>query len=154
MPKPADLMRCLAEDAEQRALTAWLKVSDAIRRVGSYSSVAFDDPIIHAVIASQGGWIKLCSTPDHQLPFRAKAFQTHYQALCQRPLTHYPATLCGRIEQQCADPADPKHRLERPQCIGDPDLVRAVIAKGKQSALASLAITNKFDPSHQSRQSP
>jgi hypothetical protein len=49
MPKPADVIRFLKGSYHTQALQAWSKVIQAIKQLGSYTSVVFDDPLIHAV---------------------------------------------------------------------------------------------------------
>jgi hypothetical protein len=78
-PKPADLVGRLDGLAGDLALEAWSKTLKAIRRIGAWDSVLFDDPKIHAVIDDMGGWVKLCSTEDKQLPFVAKEFCERYK---------------------------------------------------------------------------
>lgn len=78
MPRPADIIRYIIVTAETRALLAWTKVTAAIRRVGAYDSVVFDDPCIHSALVSMGGWVALCRTNTHDMPFRAREFQAHY----------------------------------------------------------------------------
>jgi hypothetical protein len=50
MPKPADIVRNLQGTASDRSLIAWGKLLEAMRRVGAYRSVAFDDGAIHAAV--------------------------------------------------------------------------------------------------------
>jgi len=69
LPTPADIIRLLEGSGEDRALIAWAKVDKAIPIIGSYTSVVFDDCLIHAVIEDMGGWIKLCKTTTEQLTF-------------------------------------------------------------------------------------
>lgn len=45
-----------AMPSEQRALLAWHEVTKAMDHDGTYESVCFDDPVIHAAIRSLGGW--------------------------------------------------------------------------------------------------
>jgi hypothetical protein len=103
MPKPADIIRYLECDTQTQALQAWTKVINAIKSVGAYSSVAFDDPLIHVVIIEMGGWIALCHTSLEQLNFKCHEFSKRYSALqTQQPLTNsvnYPQKLSGIIEQ-------------------------------------------------------
>jgi hypothetical protein len=42
-PKPADIIRMVEGTSGDRGMLAWAKVREAIIRVGSYQSVAFDD---------------------------------------------------------------------------------------------------------------
>lgn len=63
LPMPADIRKyCLEtreEDLEIRIFQARNKILKAISSVGTYTTVAFDDPIIHLIIRDFGGWIKL-----------------------------------------------------------------------------------------------
>ena len=58
-PKPADVIKMLSGSTQDKAFAAWAKVDRAVRSVGAYASVAFDDPIIHRVIHDMGGWVGL-----------------------------------------------------------------------------------------------
>jgi len=60
MPKPADIIRAIKGNSQTQSLQAWSKVEDAIRLVGPYRSVVFDDLAIHGVLQEMGGWVKLC----------------------------------------------------------------------------------------------
>lgn len=103
MPKPADIIRYLDGDKQTQALQAWTKVINAIKSVGAYSSVAFDDPLIHVVIIEMGGWISLCHTNLDQLNFKFHEFNKRYSALQTQQslsnLINYPQKLSGIIEQ-------------------------------------------------------
>jgi hypothetical protein len=50
MPKIADFVRVLEGTKKGQSTVAWNKVDRAIREVGPYGTVSFDDPIIHKVI--------------------------------------------------------------------------------------------------------
>lgn len=84
-PMPADIVRELDGTRSDRSLVAWGKVYDAMARVGSYSSVAFDEVQIHAAIEDMGGWPKLCQTATAELPFVQKRFCETYRAYAARP---------------------------------------------------------------------
>ena len=99
MPKPADITRHIIGSAENMALRAWSKVNSSIRSVGGYDSVAFDDPVIHAVILDIGGWIQLCHANIKQLTFLAIEFQKRYRGYLENPVPHYPPYLMGMIER-------------------------------------------------------
>jgi len=49
-PKPSELVALIRGSDTDQALRAWSKVLRAIRGVGPYRTVVFDDPLIHAVI--------------------------------------------------------------------------------------------------------
>lgn len=74
MPKPADIIRILEGTAEDRGSLSWWHVVRAIRKHGRYTSVAFDDPVIHYAIDRMGGWQKVCGVLEEELPFREKDF--------------------------------------------------------------------------------
>jgi hypothetical protein len=59
MPKIADIVRMLQGSTQDSALAAWAKVDQAVRKVGTQVSVAFDDPLIHKVLQDMGGWLGL-----------------------------------------------------------------------------------------------
>ncbi len=100
MPKPADIIRAINGNGQTQSLQAWTKVEQAIRQVGPYLSVVFDDAIIQQVILEMGGWIKLCKSQSKELPFIAKEFQTRYGAYRHRPPLNYPSSLPGISEHQ------------------------------------------------------
>lgn len=83
MPTPRDL-RDLAGvmSADQRAILAWNAVKRAIREVGSYRSVDFDDGVVNAVVRTLGGWSRLCGADSEELDrFVAREFQRLYREL-------------------------------------------------------------------------
>ena len=65
-PKPADIVRMLQGSSQDSALVAWSKVDKAVRSIGLYETVVFDDPIIHRVIMDMGG--SLQSLFAHPIP--------------------------------------------------------------------------------------
>ena len=58
-PKVADIKKMISGGTQDRALSAWSKVDRAIRCVGTYESVVFDDALIHRVLQDMGGWVSL-----------------------------------------------------------------------------------------------
>lgn len=68
-PKPADIVRLLQGSSQSASGEAWAKVDYAIRCVGNYRSVVFDDPKIHAAIERLGGWQKIALTDEKEYPF-------------------------------------------------------------------------------------
>lgn len=99
-PKPADLVRFIEGSAATKALQAWINTEKAILKFGAYQSIIFDDPLIHAVIAAMGGWIKLCATPSKELQFYAHEFQRRYMIFVDKPPEIYPKYCCGLIEYE------------------------------------------------------
>lgn len=80
MPKVSDINKMLTGRTTDQSQIAWSKVDRAVRTVGPYSDVAFDDPIIHRVISDMGGWVAICGKEEKEWPFIAKEFSTRYQA--------------------------------------------------------------------------
>lgn len=100
LPKPADVVRLLRGSTLDSALVAWAKVDKAVRQIGSYASVTFDDPIIHRVIADMGGWVSVCSGTEDEWPFKAKEFENRYRGYVNRPPEEWPPRLIGLEEHQ------------------------------------------------------
>lgn len=139
LPKPSDLIMAMEGSSQNQALRAWTKVYYAIQRVGSYASVAFDDPLIHAVIVDMDGWQKLCWIDDKQLPFIAKEFQERYRGYVVRRPTKYPKYFIGVFESRnslC------QYSYAPPRLIGDETKVKQVMATGSYGT----ALENKEQP--------
>ena len=121
-PKPADVVRRIQGGNGSRAAKAWAKVMHAIRTVGGWPSVVFDDPLIHACISDMGGWIKLCEMKEADAPFRAKDFDRLYMGYRQQEhVPAYPPHFPGRAEienRQNGFPPDP------PLLLGDQTAAR------------------------------
>ena len=126
-PKPADVVRHLRGNSETQALRAWSKIEEAIRSVGCYASVVFDDSIIHVVIDDMGGWIRLCQTLLKDLPFRANEFKKHYAGYINHPPRNYPKQLLGLEAQQNGMHG---YTTKPPLLIGDPQQAFAVLQNG------------------------
>ncbi|HET6788018.1 MAG TPA: DUF6475 domain-containing protein [Aquabacterium sp.] len=127
-PLPADLVRVLEGTKTDRSLIAWGKVLDAIQRVGAYTSVVFDDPLIHAAIEDLGGWIKTCRSEMAELGHVERRFCESYRAYAARPVpTEFPAKLCGCHELENRTNGQ---RVSPPMLIGDPVKAAEVLRLG------------------------
>lgn len=89
----------------------------------------FDDPLIHAALATLGQWPTLCATPCDELHFLQARFIKHYQSLAINPPADYPRKLVGRYE---AENTQAGFQAAPPALIGDP-------AQCKQVYLAGVA---------------
>lgn len=136
MPKPADIVRQLHGTQVDRSLIAWGKALDAIRRVGAYASVVFDDGAIHAAIEDMGGWSKFCRSTTDELPFLQKRFCDLHRTYSSRPDLPYPARLIGEHE---AINAHGGKEVAAPMLVGDPARAQQVLASG--STGGKVAIT-------------
>lgn len=129
-PKPGDISELIEGSAEDLGHRAWSRVLDAVRTVGSYESVAFDDPLIHAVIAEMGGWVTLCQLTVDETPFRASEFVKRYRGYrIQRRCPPYPPVLVGLTGM------DPKalEQDRQPLLLGEPQACRAAIQRGSEN---------------------
>lgn len=95
-PKPADIIRMLQGSTQDSALRAWAKVDQAVRQIGPYEDVVFDDPVIHRVIHDMGGWIGLGAKTSDEWPFIAKEFENRYRGFkVKSEIPDYPGKLIG-----------------------------------------------------------
>ncbi|WP_205954375.1 DUF6475 domain-containing protein [Pseudoxanthomonas winnipegensis] len=129
-PKPADLVRELQGTAGDRAARAWSLVYDACGRVGAYTDVVFDDPIIHAVIEDLGGWPATCRTEADKLSYTQHRFIIAYTGYVNRgDLSEYPRRLAG---DRSPDAAYTQRGLPAPApvMVGDTAAARLVMENG------------------------
>lgn len=134
LPKPADIVRMMGGTTEDSALQAWAKVDWAVRCVGCYRSLTFDDPLVQRVIADMGGWVALCAGSDEEWPFVARDFQHRYRGYRTRSeVPSYPGHLVGRIEAD--NGARGFRATEPPVLIGDEIRAMAVLRAGHDGPL-------------------
>lgn len=98
-PLTSDFVRHIEGLPVDVANQQWMTVYRAIKAHGSWVTVCFDDPAIHAAIASMGGWIKLCSKSEDDMQFAQKDFVRLYAAAAKSPvlLDSAPRYLLGEI---------------------------------------------------------
>jgi len=126
-PKPSDVVRFIEGSGETRALQAWAVVEKAIRYIGAYKSIVFDDLIIHAVLEDMGGWVKLCSSTLDELPFRAHEFQKRYMGFVIKAPKRHPQYCCGISEAENTKNGYP---IQPRLIVGDLKKAEAVMLKG------------------------
>ncbi len=131
-PKPADVLRFIEGSGETKALQAWAVVEKAIYLVGKYQSLAFDDPLIHAVLEDMGGWVQLCAITLEDMPFRANEFQKRYMGFVQRRPNRYPPYLLGITEFENSKNG---YEVKAPLLIGNAQKAAQVIRGGGGCAL-------------------
>jgi len=128
-PMPADIIRMIEGGAGDRGMLAWGKVMEAIKRVGGWQSVCFDDPIIHCVLEDMGGWPKLCSTEGDEMSFRAADFAKRYRAYAERGTPErFAPYLTGRHETSNRIGG---FKAPTPMLIGDTQKCAEVMAQGQ-----------------------
>lgn len=130
-PKVADFIRILDGGNKENAALAWTKVEDAIKHVGTYADVVFDDPIIHAVVRDMGGWVCFGDVHLDKWPFVGNDFRSRYAAYRSRGLSgQYPACLRGRAN---GDNWSSGFALSPPVMFGDEFVCLQVIRGGERS---------------------
>lgn len=105
LPMPADIRKyCLEtreEDLDIRVAAARNKIKKAMNSVGTYTTVIFDDPIIHLVIRDFGGWIKLGMTDMEEFENLLKwDFPKLYKAYATRKNADIPLMLEGKADKK------------------------------------------------------
>jgi hypothetical protein len=119
MPTPADIVGRIMGGSETAAVEAWAKVTAHSHPCGWSKNVVFDDPLIHACVATLGGWITLCETAREDLGYRRRDFVEAYKGFRQRQdKPHYPPVLFGRY---------PKEKV---LLVGDEEKARLVFRGG------------------------
>jgi hypothetical protein len=137
MPKIADVVKFLEGNTLTQAMRAWQKVNEAMRKVGTYATVVFDDPIIHSVIHDMGGWQPLGLVTDDDLPFKAREFEKRYQSYKVTPPLHYPPKLIGIFERENVTRGFP---APEPVLIGNPDQAMRISEAKQLPNLVSLKL--------------
>ena len=119
MPTPADIVGRIMGGSETAAAEAWAKVTSYSHPCGWSRNVVFDDPLIHACIATLGGWLALCETDREDLGYRRRDFVEAYKGFRQRQdKPQYPPVLFGRY---------PKEKV---LLVGDEEKARLVFRGG------------------------
>lgn len=136
MPKIADVAKVMQGRTSDQAAVAWSKVDQAVRRVGTYQCVVFDDPVIHRVIADMGGWTLIGAKDDKEWPFVAKEFENRYRGYRMRDETpEYPPVLIGMAN---AHNSQQGFRQNPPILVGDERKANQVRLGGTTAPLLSM----------------
>lgn len=132
-PKPADIVRLISGTSRDAGQIAWTKVDKAVRGVGPWETVCFDDQIIHKVISDMGGWIQLGDKDESEWPFVAKDFQERYRAYKSRgaAIENYPQKLIGEHE---ASNNKKGFQSDPPVLIGDAQEAKRVMLGGSRNS--------------------
>jgi hypothetical protein len=136
MPKPADVVRMLQGSTQDSALVAWAKVDRAIRTVGTYRSVVFDDPLIHRVLTEMGGWIEMGKKTEEEWPFLRNEFVNRYRGYRGRnQIPDYSPVLIGIAEAQNSKQG---HAIEPPMLLGDAKRAEKVMIGGSSTQILAI----------------
>lgn len=136
MPKIADVAKMTQGRTDDQAAVAWSKLDQAVRRVGTYQCVVFDDPVIHRVVLDMGGWVYIGGKDEKEWPFVAKEFQNRYRGYRMRDETpEYPPVLIGLANAQNSKAG---FRENPPILIGDERKALAVMKGGTTAPLLGM----------------
>lgn len=149
MPRVADLVKMLQGRTGDQAQAAWAKVDRAVRSSpGVNATVAFDDPLIHRVLADIGGWASLGDKQEKEWPFIAKEFENRYRSYRMRGETpEYPPSLIGTIQAQ--NQAAGKQGANDIYLIGDQRAAIAVIRGGSDNASLKIGMVDARTINHE-----
>lgn len=107
-PLPAEFIQQIdpPEEMDVRIHRALEKVFDMIERYGAYSTVEFDDPVIHrTLIDLHGSWVEACFSrrscrTDKDNRFWRKDFETTYARIVKSGSSAEPPRLIGIHDRQ------------------------------------------------------
>lgn len=132
MPKVSEFIKMMQGSTGDQSAVAWSKVDGAVRRIGGYQDVVFDDPIIHRVITDLGGWLWLNDQKDDAWPFIGNDFKVRYKAFRMRGETpEYARILIGTANAH-NDGSKPEFRF-LPVLIGDKEKAEFVMNGGSKT---------------------
>lgn len=135
-PRPSEILKMMNGSTADAAFVAWSLVDKAVRMVGPYQSVVFDDPLTHCVIHEMGGWILLTQKDDEAWPFVRNEFVTRYRGYRARSeVPTYPATLVGLAQAQNSQLG---HTAPPPLLLGDPNKAAMVMHCGAEKVLLNV----------------
>ncbi len=98
IPKPAEIIEVIEGKEDDRAMVAWQSTKDTIKKYDFYSSIEFEDKIIHLCVDHLGGWMWLCGQTKENLQFIAKDFMRLYKVFEKYP-RKWNKKLIGYYEQ-------------------------------------------------------
>ena len=135
-PKPVELIEAItggSGNLADKAMIEACRVLEAIKNIGTYTTVCFDDPITQAVIVQQfGGWAKFSDMLEENEKWFIKDFCAGYQAFARQNVRHYGA-LPGISMGQNA--LTGRERGDKTVYIGNVQKAKAVHAQGKLTEL-------------------
>lgn len=143
MPMPADVVKMLQGSTQDSALVAWAKVDRALRTVGTYRSVVFEDALIHRILTEMGGWIALGMKEEKEWPFQKNEFVNRYRGYRGRSeVPEYPPVLIGIAE---ANNSKQGFQTEPPILIGNPQHAKQVMSLGSKKQILEFTQMDTVD---------
>ena len=84
LPKIADIVEAIQGKPEDKAALAYHALVDAMKRVGSWETVLFEDGAISRAVEAMGGWEYVNGIGEDEWKFRRKEFESLYLAHMRR----------------------------------------------------------------------
>lgn len=142
MPKPADIVKMLQGTTQDSGLVAWSKLDKAVRSVGPYQTVAFDDPIIHRVVVEMGGWVAFGTKNDDEWPFVRNEFVNRYRGYKMRnEIPEHAPKLIGIAEAE-----NLKNGFAAPETLllGNPEKASETVKSGTNRPLLEINVARHY----------
>jgi len=125
-PKPAEFIEILKGKKQDQAMTAWIEVVNAIKRIGPYQSIDFGDPVIHGVIEFMGGWPAIGYWLEDDLKWKQREFERLYGIMQGRECkTKYLPGIC-----EIANDLKGFHGRDEIVCLGHDERKQIAIGVG------------------------
>jgi Domain of unknown function (DUF6475) len=98
-PQPCELIDFItgADDISLITMKAWTAVVEAVKSIGNYRSVQFDEPAIHSCIEVMGGWEYFCNATNEEWKWKRIEFEKLFPVMLKKG-NHLPY-LQGITEQ-------------------------------------------------------
>lgn len=82
-PLVAHILRYCGDAGDNQVIIAISVFKKAIRSIGAYESVDFNDPALHYAAVANGGWVTMCSWTQDEWNINEKRFMETYRAAIQ-----------------------------------------------------------------------
>ena len=142
-PRASTIVAAIDGKVGDSAIIAWSKLLDGVRKVGTYRSVVFDDPAIHAAVRDMGGWTAIGAMDEREQQFHQKRFSDIYKTMRQAGDYEYPKQLSGREELENSNKG---YRSEPAVLFGNPKLCQMVLSGERSAKFASIPLSEKTKP--------
>ena len=102
LPTPAEFRKyCIGKtqnEEEQKAITAWSQMINAVRQYGTWSAIDFEDTAIAETIRMMGGWNRICASEDKEINWLRKEFIELYIAAVSKKKSYTSIVGVGDVK--------------------------------------------------------
>ncbi|MCP4763806.1 MAG: hypothetical protein GY870_18690 [archaeon] len=130
-PKPVELRSLIGGSNTDNSEIQCAQAFEAVRRVGPYESVVFDDPVTQEVIKQYyGGWPKFCEGDEGEEVFKKNDFKKAYKSFSNQNRKHY-----GPLYGISAIGNDSNGIKQKPKIkmIGNPERCKQIMDRKKEN---------------------